>query len=103
MGTGFVNTPANFEDILDNTFDSLRGYGVTTAGVPATTTSYTNNTGHRLVITFLTATGATYTITDLNGVTGPAITATVGGTAELLGGEIITPTYTTLTWRFYAR
>lgn len=78
-----------------------QGYGILTPGVPLTTDPLTNNFLFPVRIQFLTASAATYTVTDPLGNTGPSVPIIAGGFEILDPGAEITPTYATLTWKWY--
>ena len=78
-----------------------QGFSVTTPSVPTSGTAIKNTNPFPVRIYVLTASGVTYTITDPSGTVGPSISASAGSEITLDPGASITPTYTTLTWKWY--
>jgi hypothetical protein len=78
-----------------------QGFAISTPGVPSTTNPYASTFPFSVRIYFLTAGTASYTITDPLGNTSSSIPAVAGGYTDLDVGATITPTYATLTWKFY--
>lgn len=78
-----------------------QGFSMTTPAVPTSGTALQNTNPFSVRIYVLTASGVTYTITDPSGTTSPSITAAAGSEITLAPGASITPTYTTLTWKWY--
>jgi hypothetical protein len=85
----------------DNGNYNPQGFAVTTPGVPTTGNGYTNAFPFSVRIYFLTASSATFTITDPSSHTSSAIPAVAGMSVTLDVGAKITPTYSSLTWEFY--
>lgn len=78
-----------------------QGFAITTPSVPTSGSAVTNTTPFVARIYVLTASSVTYTITDPAGNVGPSISASAGSEITLDPGASITPTYTTLTWKWY--
>ena len=78
------------------------GLGITTPAVPSTGSGQVNSHPFKVRIYILTANaGATFTITDTLTNTSASIPITAGNEITLNPGCTITPTYTTLTWKWY--
>jgi hypothetical protein len=101
---GTLPSPYSVQALIANNAPNMTptGFLTTTPAVPSSGTGYRNNFGYRIRIYILTASGATCTFTDRFGNTGSSITLAVGQEITLDPGETITPTYSTLTWQFYA-
>ena len=104
----FVSANITIDSVkLDNVFNlasspySVTGFPVNNPAapaVPASGSGYTNTLLYDVYIIPLTASGVTYTITDIAGNVSASIPASAGSNILLKAGETITPTYTTLTW-----
>jgi hypothetical protein len=79
-----------------------QGFAVSTPAVPTSGTAYASTFPFPVAIRFVTASGASYKLTDrLGNVSTSAFAAVAGGYVQLDPGCSITPTYATLTWEFY--
>ena len=118
-----IQTEGNYNSVIGNTFLSpltvsyrdtgagnvyianvgvnWQGFAVTTPPVPPSGSPYTNALSFTVRIYVLTATRATYMITDPSGNTSPSIPMTAGQEITLDPNAKITPTYSSLTWKFY--
>lgn len=101
--TAQFNIQSGNPHIIVENFSGINGQGfaITTPAVPTSGSGYTNTFPFAIRIYVLTASGVTYTITDPSGNVGPSLSASAGEEITLDPGAIITPTYTTLTWKFY--
>jgi hypothetical protein len=79
------------------------GFITTTPAVPASTVAQQNTNPYPVDIIILTATGATATITDPAGTVSAAFPIVAGGLISLGAMAKLTPTYTTLTWKWYGK
>jgi len=100
---GTLPSPYSVQTLIANNAPNMTptGFLTTTPAVPSSGTSYRNNFGYRIRIYILTASSATFTLTDRFGNTSSSITLAVGQEITLDPGVTITPTYSTLTWQFY--
>ena len=85
----------------DNSGLNLQGYGITTPSEPSSGNPQQNTNPFPVRIYILSASGASCTITDPSGNTGPSITLSVGQELTLDALASITPTYSSLTWKWY--
>ena len=100
---GLLEIPTNYYGVSVRNIGAVTpmGFGVTTPAVPASGTAIQNTNAFTVRIYVLTASGVTYTITDPYGNVSSSISASAGSEITLDPGASITPTYTTLTWKWY--